>query len=466
MSFLTRLKSRRLARAAIAAGALVGWACLSTGLAQPAPAKKGEQADPAAELYALGFKFQGAGSCGAAACHGAPIAPPASGAAKQYPDPSFSFWNAPDKPDAPGDPHRKSFKTLGNAESLAIGKKLGIANPKADAQCIACHSLNVPAAVKGPDFSVAEGVTCNACHGPSGPSVANAANKGWNTAHQAKDWAKKQRAAFAGKHGELLKTTGFYDTHQLVERSHQCVSCHLAMSPKLTAAGHPQPTFEMNWYSVTYPSRHWVDPTDNYFSAKLWACGQAAALKAALHQLGERADPAAGATAADLRTAYLQAYSHYQVFAPLFGAGGLQTPAWAIVTKELTTASQSVKDPAKRPQLAAAAEAAAAASAQLAPLVDKWQPDKAMTMKLVAANLNASMAGLGGAGIEQQRSAVFALYSAFAGSADKTPDAEANVNLIGEKLFPVDDKGAPLNAFKVPAAGHTAAIAELKGKIK
>lgn len=467
MTFLSRLGVRRAGGACAIAAAAFGWCLISSGLAQPAaPAKKGEQADPAAELYALGYKFQGAGTCANAACHGAPVgSAPAGGG---YINPSYTQWNAPATAEAPADPHRNSFKTLSKPESVEIGKKLGIANVKADATCVACHSLNVPAANKGEQFSVAEGGTCNACHGPSGASIKTPADKGWGAAHTAKGWGEKQRTAFAGKHGELLKTTGFYDTRPLVERSHQCVDCHLAISPKITAAGHPQPTFEMNWYSVTYPNRHWTDPTDKYFSARLWAAGQAAALKAALHQLAERADPTVNAKPEDLRTAYMQALSHYTVFAPVFAptGAGVAAPSWATITAELTKASKVLADPAKKADLSAAAEAAAKAAGDLAPAVDKWQPDKASTLKVVTALLANSLASYGGSGVEQQRSAIFALYSAYAASADKTPDAEANVNLIGEKLFPLDPKGAPLNAFKVPVAQHTAAIAELKAKIK
>jgi hypothetical protein len=437
-------------------------------LAQPAAAPAQlAQTDPSDHLFKLGFKFLGANSCAGAKCHGAPIgAAPAAGGA--YVNPSFTLWNADATPDAPADPHRNSFKTLRSPNSTKISQALGIASPLTDASCLSCHALNVPANLRGEGFQIAEGVTCNACHGPAGASLTDASWKGWNEAHQKPEWRKKtEAAAQAGQSEDLLKKTGFYDTHPLVERSQQCVSCHLAISPKMVAAGHKQPTFEMHWFSVTYPNRHWTDPTDKYFGAKLWAAGQAAALQASLRQLAERGDPKSGATPADLNVAYAQALAHYTIFAPLFSAGGVQGDI-ATIAAQLGAAQKGIADPAKRAEVTKGASAAVAAADKLTPVVDKWQPSKAVLTKILAAELAQPqfLSNLSsGFGIEQQRDTIFALYKAIADT-DKEAGAEDNVNFIGQKLFPLDDKGAPIVASKVPAAQHNAAVAEVKGKLK
>ena len=450
-----------------AAGALLGLSVAHGLVAQPAAPAAGalQQADPSAALFALGMKLEGAATCSNAKCHGAPAE--AKGAGGDYVNPSYTLWNAEGTADAPADPHRNAFKTLRKPASAEMAKKLGLGNPVQAAACLACHAISPPEPVRGQAFQVAEGVTCNGCHGPSGPGGPVAAYKGWNEAHKEKGWTDKQRTQFAGKHDALLKQTGLYDTKPLVPRSQQCVSCHLSINPKMVAAGHPQPTFEMNWYSAIYGNRHWTDPTDKYFASRLWAAGQAAALESAMRQLAERADPKSGATQAEVTTAYNQAYAHYAVFAPLFSAGGVAGDI-NTVAAQLTAASKVLNDSTKRADLGKAATAGAEAAVKLNAAVENWQPTKDQAMKVLAAVINNKvLPGLGGFGIEQQRSGIFAIYSGYAGSADGAGDAEAagNVDLIGQKLF-IGADGAPTDPFKVPAAQHTAAVNEIKAKLK
>ena len=78
----------------------------------------------------------------------------------------------------------------------------------------------------------------------------------------------------------------------------------------------------------------------------------------------------------------------------------------------------------------------------------------------------ATLVTLGGFGIEQQRSSIFALYNAFAESADGNDAAKATRDEIGQSLFPLDANNQLLSPFKVAAADHTAAIAAVKGKLK
>lgn len=61
-----------------------------------------------------------------------------------------------------GGPHAKSFTSLSTPRAAEIGKELGVADPRTNAQCLGCHA---PLAAKVPDLKE-EGVTCEVCHGP------------------------------------------------------------------------------------------------------------------------------------------------------------------------------------------------------------------------------------------------------------------------------------------------------------
>ena len=66
--------------------------------------------------------------------------------------------------------HAKAYTTLASEASLKIAKEKGIEDPqKADA-CLKCHVTGhgVKAELKGEKYAAAEGVTCEACHGPGG----------------------------------------------------------------------------------------------------------------------------------------------------------------------------------------------------------------------------------------------------------------------------------------------------------
>jgi hypothetical protein len=58
--------------------------------------------------------------------------------------------------------HSKAFETLASDESKAVYAKLGkTGDPRADAECLACHTV--------PDTAFyADGVGCEACHGAGG----------------------------------------------------------------------------------------------------------------------------------------------------------------------------------------------------------------------------------------------------------------------------------------------------------
>ncbi len=63
--------------------------------------------------------------------------------------------------------HAKAFETLKSDESKKIAAKLGIEDPTTNGKCLKCHSTAYGLKDQhGKKFSVEEGVTCEACHGP------------------------------------------------------------------------------------------------------------------------------------------------------------------------------------------------------------------------------------------------------------------------------------------------------------
>jgi hypothetical protein len=107
--------------------------------------------------------------------------------------------------------HADAYTTLANKESKAIAKKMNINDPQKSDKCLVCHvaGYEASAKLKGEKYSMEEGVTCEACHGPAGDYV---------TSHIKKD-NKKQAMA----DGLIIPTE---------ELSKElCVRCHNKESP-------------------------------------------------------------------------------------------------------------------------------------------------------------------------------------------------------------------------------------------
>ena len=154
--------------------------------------------NPSARLVELNKKFDGAMTCNAAKCHGAgdTTSPPTKIASE------YNIWKEKDA-------HHSAFESLTkpNTEKYPseaypniakIGANLKIADVTKDNRCLVCHALSVPANLQGEKFSIAEGNTCTACHGPS---------ETWLKPHEKKEWTAEQRKKFP-THDALLKNVG------------------------------------------------------------------------------------------------------------------------------------------------------------------------------------------------------------------------------------------------------------------
>ena len=188
-------------------------------------------------------KFLGANSCSSSSCHG-------GGGANQN---QFLVWSLKDfhsqRPPA----------TLATARSKQITDALNIKDATSDARCTVCHApLNsVPENLRGKDFKVSEGVSCESCHGPA---------ENWIRSHTRTDYTRADRIA-----------AGMRDLQDLYVRANVCVACHQNVDADILKAGHPELIFELDGQSVAEP-KHW-SAEKNGNGAQAWLVGQAVALR-------------------------------------------------------------------------------------------------------------------------------------------------------------------------------------------
>ena len=102
-------------------------------------------------------KYIGPGSCAATSCHGS-VKPVADSRVLQN---EYSTWIIKDK-------HSKAYQALTGdiGERMALILKLGSQAQDAP-KCLACHALYTTPAQRGRTFELADGVSCENCHGPS-----------------------------------------------------------------------------------------------------------------------------------------------------------------------------------------------------------------------------------------------------------------------------------------------------------
>jgi len=201
-----------------------------------------------------GLTYMGNGSCSAANCHGGDEAVEQSG---QMIGDEFWIWEEED-------PHAKSFEILSNDVSKSIASKLGIEDASASEACLSCHAVTPPEGMRGPDFALEDGNSCESCHGPA---------EKWRQPHAEAGWTAAQRADL-GADG-LLSEWGLIDTSNVAYRAVTCANCHVNIEQEMVDAGHPPLEFELSGYNW-YDGRHWDPKYGEMMDAKMWATGQAA----------------------------------------------------------------------------------------------------------------------------------------------------------------------------------------------
>jgi hypothetical protein len=215
-------------------------------------------------------KHLGVASCSSSVCHGS-VTP-----SKTY-DVLLNEYVTWSHEDA----HSKAYTVLNSPRARAMAAKLGLGNAATASICLDCHTDNVPPERRGPKYSVADGVGCEACHGGA---------EHWITTHTSR------RATYTENISK-----GMYPTANLHERATLCLSCHYGTSDKfathrLMAAGHPRLSFELDTFQAIEPAHYRVDADyerrkPSYSRTQTWAYGQLAAALAELQTLqGPRID--------------------------------------------------------------------------------------------------------------------------------------------------------------------------------
>ncbi len=201
-------------------------------------------------------KFLGANSCASASCHG-------GGGQNQN---QFLTWSLKDFHS------QRPAATLMTARAKQIADVLGIKDATADARCTVCHAPlhEVPENLRGENFKISEGVSCESCHGPA---------ENWLRSHTRHDYTRADRTA-----------AGMRDLQNLYVRANTCVACHQNVDADILKAGHPELIFELDGQCVAEP-KHW-SAEKNGNGAQAWLVGQAVALREMSWQLANEKSPA------------------------------------------------------------------------------------------------------------------------------------------------------------------------------
>jgi hypothetical protein len=200
-------------------------------------------------------KFLGANSCASTGCHG-------GGGQNQN---QFLIWSLKDFHS------RRPAATLTTARAKQIADALDFKDATADVRCTSCHAPlhEVPENLRGENFKVSEGVSCESCHGLA---------ENWLRAHTRPDYTRADRIA-----------AGMRDLQNLYVRANTCVACHQNVDADILKAGHPELIFELDGQSVAEP-KHW-STEKNGNGAQAWLVGQAVALREMSWQLANEKSP-------------------------------------------------------------------------------------------------------------------------------------------------------------------------------
>jgi hypothetical protein len=204
--------------------------------------------------YQAGAKSIGVVNCANSLCHGA-VQPWKDSDILQN---EYVTWSRVDK-------HARSYRILFNEQSARIARNLGLGKASEAKICLDCHAHNVPAAQRGERFRFDDGVSCEACHGPS------------------EKWLPKHVEDGATHTGNL--DAGLYPTDDPTERARLCLSCHFGnadrfVTHRIMGAGHPRMSFELDTFTAVEPAHFKVDSDWEkrkrlYDGIKVWAIGQA-----------------------------------------------------------------------------------------------------------------------------------------------------------------------------------------------
>jgi len=204
----------------------------------------GQSPDGVAETASSPFKYRTSVDC--IRCHTGGHLPNAIDGDARLAMDEASIWRSQDK-------HAKAYEVLHGERSKRIGALLVKDVLEASTGCIQCHTANVEhedwldANPQRIASGLSEGVSCEACHGPSSE---------WYDMHTLSSWREKSQ--------EQKTELGFVPLQNSVVRAETCLACHLGsaaedrvITHEMYAAGHPLLSgFEPESAAERMP-RHW-----------------------------------------------------------------------------------------------------------------------------------------------------------------------------------------------------------------
>ena len=207
--------------------------------------------------YQVKDKSMGVVNCANSLCHGS-VQPWKDANVLQN---EYVTWSRVDK-------HARAYKVLFNEQSARIARNLGLGNAAEAKVCLDCHTHNVAKAQRGERFKFDDGVSCEACHGPS------------------ERWLPKH-VEDGAKHAGNLEA-GLFPTDDPAERARLCLSCHFGnadrfVTHRMMGAGHPRLAFELETFTTVEPAHFKIDSDWEkrkrlWDGVKVWAIGQALAV--------------------------------------------------------------------------------------------------------------------------------------------------------------------------------------------
>ena len=213
-------------------------------------------------------------SCAGSNCHGA-FAPVKGSAVRQD---EYLIWSQDTDP-ARIDKHHQAYQVLLGKRARRIARNLGLADAAAAPLCLNCHADNARPDQRGPQFDIADGVGCEACHG--GAST-------WLGVH------------LSGKGHRANLAAGLYPLEDPLRRAEKCLSCHFGdpandqrfVTHRLMGAGHPRMPFELDTFTLAQPAHFVVNKTyverkGPVSDVRVWAVGQAASLVVRMDALSD-----------------------------------------------------------------------------------------------------------------------------------------------------------------------------------
>lgn len=225
----------------------------------------------AGAAYAAGGQYMGVASCAGSTCHGR-----AEGNGAVVRQDEIATWQEPSS--ATG-AHSRAYAVLNSLRGRQIAATLGI-DATSSGECLQCHATPAAPAQRGPRFQIGDGVGCEGCHGPA---------ERWLASHY----------AVPGSHSANV-AAGMVPLESPQVRARLCLDCHFAGSARgqfvthrVMAAGHPRLSFELDLFSALQQHHEidadYVDRKGNLSSVRLWAVGQAEAVR---RQMAVFRDPA------------------------------------------------------------------------------------------------------------------------------------------------------------------------------